>query len=308
MHRILFAGTPEFATCTLGMLVDSGYPVCAVYTQPDRAAGRGRQLQASPVKQLALRHEIPVLQPESLKPAEQIAALEAFDADLLIVVAYGMILPQRVLDIPKRGCVNVHASLLPRWRGAAPIQRAVMAGDSQTGVTIMQMEAGLDTGPMLHQKACEIAPSESASEVHDRLAKLGAQALEEVLPAILDGNQEARIQDKSQVTYAEKLSKSEAILDWRESALNLQRKVLGLNSWPVAQTRFQGQTLRVWRAQALEGSIDLPPGRILDHSRDFDVATGEGILRVLEIQLPGGKRMPAEAFLNAHKVACEQLG
>ncbi len=308
MHRIIFAGTPDFGIPTLEMLVNSGNTVCAVYTQPDRTAGRGRQIRQSPIKQLALRQSIPVHQPESLKHPEQVAALRAFAADLIVVVAYGIILPQVVLDVPARGCINVHASLLPRWRGAAPIQRAVMAGDNKTGVTIMQMEAGLDTGPMLHKKICAIGGLETADELHDRLAAFGAEALREVLPAILDGKLHAEIQDDSEATYAEKLSKSESVLDWREPAFKLQRRVLGLNPWPVAQTLLSGEVLRVWRAQALETVTDFAPGAILGHRRYLDVATGSGILRLLEIQLAGGKKMPAEAFLNAHDVAHAMLG
>jgi methionyl-tRNA formyltransferase len=307
VHRIIFAGTPDFGIPTLEMLVNSGNTICAVYTQPDRAAGRGRQLRQSPVKQLALRHGIPVCQPESLKNSEQVAAMRTFAADLIVVIAYGLILPQSVLDLPARGCVNVHASLLPRWRGAAPIQRAVMAGDKMTGVTIMQMEAGLDTGPMLHKKSCAIGVLETADELHGRLAQLGAEALREVLPAILDGTLQPEIQDSRMATYAEKLSKSESVLDWREPAIQLQRRVLGLNPWPVAATLLAGKVLRVWRAKALDGVAGVEPGTVLDNPRYLDVATGSGVLRLLEIQLAGGKKMPAEAFLNAHDVAGEKL-
>ncbi|MCI0655070.1 MAG: methionyl-tRNA formyltransferase [Methylococcaceae bacterium] len=290
------------------MLMDSGNRICAVYTRGDRAAGRGRQLRQSPVKQLALKHGVPVHQPDSLKHPEQIAEIRALDADLMVVIAYGVILPPGVLDIPLRGCVNVHASLLPRWRGAAPIQRAVMAGDKTSGVTIMRMNAGLDTGPMLRKKVCEIRALETAGELHDRLARLGARALQEVLPAILCGEQRAEIQDESMATYAAKLSKSEAILNWNESALQLQRKVLALNSWPVAQTSLAGNVLRIWRAKAIESETDLEPGTVLDNVRQMDVATGSGLLRVLEVQMPGARRMPIEDFLNAHAVRWTKLG
>jgi methionyl-tRNA formyltransferase len=306
--KIIFAGTPDFSIPTLRMLLDSGNHVCAVYTQPDRTAGRGRQLRQSPVKQLALQHEVPVYQPESLKSPEQVTGIRALSADLMVVVAYGILLPQSVLDIPARGCVNVHASLLPRWRGAAPIQRAVMAGDKITGITIMRMEAGLDTGPMLHKKVCEIGPLESASDLHDRLAGLGAEALKEILPAILRGEQGAEAQDDREATYAAKISKSEAVLNWSKPALHLQRKVLALNSWPVAQTRLAGQILRIWRAEAIETASDFEPGTVLDSPRRLDVATGSGVLRLVEVQLPGGKRMSAEAFLNAHEVSGLKLG
>lgn len=308
MPDIIFAGTPDFSVPTLQMLVDSGHRICAVYTRPDRAAGRGRKIRTSPVKNLALKHGIPVHQPETFKNPERIDELSALNADLMVVTAYGMILPQRVLDIPARGCVNVHASLLPRWRGAAPIQRAILAGDKTTGVTIMQMERGLDTGPMLHQKVCEIGRLQTASELQDRLACLGAEALREVLPAILRGDQPSRVQDETNATHAEKLSKSESILNWREPALELQRKVLALNDWPVAQTTLGGDVLRIWRAEAIDLESGLEPGTVLNDTRHMEVATGSGVLRLLEVQLPGAKRLAVEDFLNAHEVAGAKLG
>lgn len=308
MDTIVFAGTPDFSTPTLKMLLDSGLRVCAVYTQPDRVAGRGRQLRQSPVKKLALEYDIPVYQPDSFRDEGQLATLKALNADLMVVVAYGVILPQTVLDIPSKGCVNVHASLLPRWRGAAPIQRAVLAGDKQTGVTIMQMESGLDTGPMLHKKVCEIGDLETAADLHNRLSKMGAQTLEESLPAILSGKIHAEVQNESTATYAGKLLKSESNLNWNDSAQDLQRRVLALNSWPVAQTVWAGKALRIWRAQAIEKNVNREPGTVLDNTRRMDVVTGSGVLRLLEVQLPGGKRMPVASFLNAHTVVNAKLG
>jgi len=308
VYKIVFAGTPDFATPTLQMLIDSGHEIRAVYTQPDRAAGRGRQIRQSSVKQLALQYGIQLHQPASLKSPEQAAVLQNLDVDLMVVVAYGLILPKKILEIPRLGCVNVHASILPRWRGAAPIQRAVMAGDRRTGVTIMQMELGLDTGPVFHQAGCSIEPGETAGELHDRLSILGSEALKEVLSPILSAEQPWEVQDHQVATYAEKLSKSEAILDWGESAIDLQRRVMALNSWPVAQTVVAGKTLRIWRAEARETETSLEPGTVLDDPRQLDVATEDGVLRLLEVQLPGGKRITAESFLNANTIAGTKLG
>jgi methionyl-tRNA formyltransferase len=306
--KIIFAGTPEFAVPTLQMLLDTEHEVCAVYTQPDRPAGRGRKLHPSPVKELALKAGIPVFQPETLKTDEDLRQIASFNADLLVVVAYGMILTQTVLDMPSLGCVNVHGSLLPRWRGAAPIQRAIMAGDEKTGVTIMQMVRKLDAGDMLHKEECVIGPDDTASDLHDKLAQLGAIGLAKVLEQIKAGTVHAEKQNEALVTYAEKLEKSEAVLDWTQPAEQLARKVRGLNAWPVAQTLYQGEVLRIWRAEAINDDANAEPGSVRCVNKAMDVATGKGMLRLHEVQLPGGKRMSIQAFLNAHDVDALKLG
>jgi len=306
--KILFAGTPDFAVPTLRMLLASEHDVVGVYCQPDRPAGRGRKLKACPVKELALQHELPVCQPATLREAEDQDHMRAFQPDLLVVVAYGLILPRAVLAIPRLGCVNVHASLLPRWRGAAPIPRSILAGDAGAGVTIMYIEPKLDAGPMLHKAACPILPLETAGELQERLAQIGADALKDCLPGLAEGGLKAEIQNESLVTYAEKLDKAEASIRWHRSARELERQVRGLNPWPVAETAWQGQPLRIWRAQALEGASGAEPGRVLNTPGHFDVGTGEGVLRILELQLPGGRRMAARDFLNAHDPSGALLG
>jgi len=306
--KIIFAGTPEFAVPSLQLLLDSEHQVCAVYTQPDRPAGRGRKLQPSPVKALALTVGIPVLQPLTFKPEEELQQLQAFNADLMVVVAYGMILPQTVLDTPRLGCINVHGSLLPRWRGAAPIQRALMAGDEKTGVTIMQIVRKLDAGDMLLKEEYVIGSEDTASDLHDRLADLGAIGLGKVLEQIKAGTLHPEKQDEALVTYAEKLEKSESDIDWTQPARQLSLKVRGLNAWPVAQTIYQDKALRIWRAQAIDAESDVMPGTVKCTHKAIDVATGKGWLRLLEVQLPGGKRIPAQAFLAAHNMDGVILG
>ncbi|HEY9198672.1 MAG TPA: methionyl-tRNA formyltransferase [Gammaproteobacteria bacterium] len=307
--RIVFAGTPEFAVPSLRALLAGAHKVVAVYTQPDRPAGRGRKLRASPVKELALEHGIPVEQPLSLKTPESQAVLADYAPDLMVVVAYGLILPQAVLDLPRHGCVNVHASLLPRWRGAAPIQRAILAGDPETGVTLMRMEAGLDTGPMLAKVSCPIGPLDTAADLHDRLAALGGELLGAQLHALLNDRLPGEPQDDALATYAAKLDKAEAELDWSRPAAELLRRVNAFNPWPVAQTGFRGQPLRIWHAQSLPDAVSgTAPGSIVNAGREgVDVVCGEGVLRLLEVQLPGGRRISAGDFSNSQTPAGERL-
>jgi len=310
MLDILFAGTPDFSVAPFRALLDAGHSVIGVYTQPDRPAGRGRKLTPSPVKQLVLEQGLPIYQPVSFKGEEDLRTMESLGADLMVVVAYGLILPPRVLAAPRLGCVNIHASLLPRWRGAAPIQRAILAGDVQTGVTIMQMEAGLDTGPILLSKACPIGPSDTAATLHDRLSMLGAEALIEAMPGIAEGGLDPVIQDEGSATYAAKLSKDDARIDWTRPAAALDRQVRAFNPWPIAQTDWQGKSLRIWRSEPLPPTVKpSPPGRVVSCSRrGIDVATGDGLLRILELQVPGKRAMGAADFLNSQDLSGVLLG
>lgn len=307
--NIVFAGTPEFSVPALQTLLGSRHRVVAVYTQPDRPAGRGRRTVESPVKQLAIQHQVPVRQPESLKTEAAQAALAALHPDLMVVVAYGLILPPAVLAIPGLGCVNVHASLLPRWRGAAPIQRAILAGDAETGVCLMQMEAGLDTGPVLACISCVIEADDTGSRLHDRLAQQGAQLLAGKLDALERGELAPRPQDDALASYAGKLEKSEARIDWLRPATDLARMVRAFNAWPVAETRYDGRQLRIWEAIPLPCEEAAPPGTVLSAIREgIDVVCGEGCLRILRLQLPGARAVSAADFINAHSLEGVCLG
>jgi len=302
LPRIIFAGTPDFAVPALAALIERDWPVIAVYTQPDRPAGRGRRLQPSPVKQTALAADIPVHQPPTLKDAAVQAELRGLGADLMIVAAYGLLLPKVVLAAPRLGCVNIHASLLPRWRGAAPVQRAIAAGDSRTGISIMGMEAGLDTGPVYLTRAIDIGPRETGGSLHDRLAALGAEALLAALPGIADGSLVPEPQDSDRATYASKLSKAEARIDWSRAAADIDRLVRAFDPWPVAETGLAGQTLRIWAAEPLAGGdgAGASPGAVAAAGKaGIDVATGEGLLRITRLQPPGKRPMSAADFVNA---------
>ncbi|TXI79163.1 MAG: methionyl-tRNA formyltransferase [Dechloromonas sp.] len=294
--RLIFAGTPAFAAEALAAIIAAGHEVALVLTQPDRPAGRGMALQPSAVKQVAMAHGIEVFQPQSLKDADAQSKVAEVGSAVMVVAAYGLILPQAVLDMPRFGCLNIHASLLPRWRGAAPIQRALLAGDAETGVCIMQMEAGLDTGPVLLREAFPIAADDTTSSLHDRLATLGARLIVEALAAL---PLPAETQPAEGVTYAHKIEKAEALIDWRRSADELDRHIRAFNPFPGAQARFAGQTVKLWQASPLEVNGEF--GRILVVDRkQVVVACGEGALAITEMQKAGGKRLPVQQFLAGH--------
>lgn len=297
--KLIFAGTPEFALPSLQALLSSSHKICAVYTQPDRPAGRGRKLLMSPVKKLALENKLSVYQPISLRNAKEQKKLATFHPDLMVVVAYGLILPPAILTIPRFGCINVHASLLPRWRGAAPIQRAILEGDRETGVTIMQMDEGLDTGEMIKKFSCTIEPNDTNKTLQDRLADLGARALLESLNDIESGSYRSELQNEKDSTYAKKINKLEAEVDWEKPAVYLDRMVRAFHPKPIARVVLGKSILRICKAEVLDETTSEKPGLILKADREgIDVATGKGVLRLLEVQWPGGKCLPISSFIH----------
>ncbi len=298
--NIIFAGTPDFAAEALKALLASAHNVIAVYSQPDRPAGRGRKLQPCAVKALALQHNIDVYQPVSLRNAEAQQQLRALNADLMVVVAYGLILPTAVLQAPRLGCINIHGSLLPRWRGAAPIQRAIEAGDEQSGVTIMQMDEGLDTGDMLLIRKCPIHATDTAQDLHDRLAKLGSEAMLDTIELLANGSAQPEPQDDALANYASKMSKAEAQIDWTKSAIDLDRQIRAFNPWPICQTRLDDKVVRVWAATTQPQSSDAEPGTVIAAGKDgLDVATGDGVLRLSKLQFPGAKALAVSDLINS---------
>lgn len=295
--KLIFAGTPEFAVPALAALMEAGHHVALVLTQPDRPAGRGMKLKASPVKELALSRQIVVFQPETLKDEATQARIASEQADAMIVAAYGLIIPRNVLQMPRFGCFNIHASLLPRWRGAAPIQRAILAGDAETGVTIMEVVSALDAGAILLRGALPISEDDTAQSLHDSLAQIGARLMVETMSQLAaQGKLAAEAQDEALVTYAAKLTKAEAVLDWICSAQELSRKVRAFNPFPVAQSILHGEICRIWMAHAIDGKAE--PGRIVDVSNGIVVGCGQGLLRIEELQMPGGKRLSAKQYLT----------
>ena len=306
--KIIFAGTPEFAVPALAALINAGHEITMVLTQPDRPAGRGMKLHASPIKQLALQHNLPVFQPESLKPAEIQAHIAAVNADVMIVAAYGLIIPTNVLNMfgfenKKLGSYNIHASLLPRWRGAAPIHRALLAGDAETGVTIMEVVPALDAGAMISKGVVKITKADTTQTLHDKLSQIGADLMVQAMNNLAENGELASVeQDESLVTYAHKLEKSESKIDWQKSANENSRQVRAFNPFPVATAQFRGETCRIWFAKAVNDKTHSKKGEIIALDASIHAACGQGILEITELQMPGGKRQTAQQFIQGQHV------
>ena len=301
--KIIFAGTPEFALPALAALINAGHEITMVLTQPDRPAGRGMKLHASPIKQLALQHNLPVFQPESLKPAEIQAHIAAVNADVMIVAAYGLIIPTVVLNMFTKGSYNIHASLLPRWRGAAPIHRALLAGDAETGVTIMEVVPALDAGAMITKGVVKITDVDTTQTLHDKLSQIGADLMVQAMNNLAENSELASVeQDESLVTYAHKLEKSESKIDWQKSAIEISRQVRAFNPFPVATAQFRGETCRIWFAKAVNDKTHSKKGEIIALDASIHAACGQGILEITELQMPGGKRQTAQQFVQGQHV------
>lgn len=305
MIRIVYMGTPDFAVEPLEAIIKAGYEVAAVVTQPDKQKGRGKEVKMTPVKECALRHGIPVFQPVKIKEQEAVAELEKYQADLFVVAAFGQLLSEEILNMPEYGCINIHASLLPAYRGAAPIQWAVLNGEKESGVTIMQMDKGLDTGDMLLKRSVELSPKETGDSLHDKLMHLGAELIVEALPKLEKGELVPEKQKDELSSYAKKLTKAMGQIDWSKDAVSLERWIRGLNSWPSAYTFFGGKTLKIWEAQVAEenGAQKAEPGQVVSVSREgFTVACGQGALQILSLQLEGKKRVLTREFLLGYQV------
>ena len=305
MIRIVYMGTPDFAVEPLEAIIKAGYEVAAVVTQPDKQKGRGKEVKMTPVKECALRHGIPVFQPVKIKEPEAVAELEKYQADLFVVAAFGQLLSEEILNMPEYGCINTHASLLPAYRGAAPIQWAVLNGEKESGVTIMQMDKGLDTGDMLLKRSVELSPTETGDSLHDKLMHLGAELIVEALPKLEKGELVPEKQKDELSSYAKKLTKAMGQIDWSKDAVSLERWIRGLNSWPSAYTFFGGKTLKIWEAQVAEenGAQKAEPGQVVSVSREgFTVACGQGALQILSLQLEGKKRVLTREFLLGYQV------
>ncbi len=304
--KIIFAGTPEFAVPALYGLIKAGHEIVMVFTQPDRPAGRGMKLRASPIKQLALEHQLNVYQPESLKPSEVQANIAAVQCDVMVVAAYGLIIPTTVLKMPKKGCYNIHGSLLPRWRGAAPIHRAILAGDAETGVTIMEVVPKLDAGAMVSKGRLLITETETTKSLHDAISNIGATLMVEAMQTLQEtGHLAVEPQDEALVTYAHKVEKLESVMDWHKAAVELSRQVRAFNPFPVATAKFRGETCRIWFANAIEGQA--VPGEVHALGATIQVGCGEGLLDIHELQMPGAKRQMAQQFIQGHHVKKGEL-